>query len=382
MAKTIRSTLNSLPASFEEARGRSADREWAELVIGRLSLDGSSTTLVVGELQQVLALVRESGEGPDELFGEAFGYAAGLSEQWRAEGAPVAPVEPSTSWRDIPLVAAGMATVIVVMLAVLELLSGNWTTSFTLGKILLPTLSALTALLSITVFETLLMRARRLYAVAGALGVTVIGVALITTTFVLGNDHPLFTGPLWWYAGLSAVHALVMIALSRWFPHGDDINSRRHAAAADEPPAAGSSHLSDEQWVAELSGLLRLRTELSENEVRSTIAEARQHAAGAKTSLVEEFGTAREYASRLPRSMASRRRRRRWNSAAVVLSVVMSGYLGFEGLRDEWAWRSVYWPMATAFVAFSVAGVLSMWRRTLDGRSRFASTRASAGKRT
>ncbi|THJ66710.1 hypothetical protein E8P82_07125 [Arthrobacter echini] len=367
MATTINSTLSKLPKAFAEARGRSSDRQWAELVIGRLSLDGINTTLIAAELTQVLALVRESGEGPHGLFGDASDYAQNLLGQWRVDGAPVEPVEPDTSWRDVPVVAAVMATFVVVMLAVLELLSGNWTTDFTIGKILLPALSALTTLVSITTFETLLMRARRLYAVAGALAVAGSGVLLIAATFVLGNDHPLLTGPLWWYAGLIVLYALATIAVSRWFPDGDGIRTRRQAAAADDPGTAATSRLSDEQWAAELAGVLRLRAELPEKEVRATIAEARQHAAGTGTSLVDEFGLPGEYASRVPRSAAARRRRRRWNSAAFLLGAVISGYLGFGGLQDGLAWGNVYWPMATAFLVFCFAGVLF-----LLGRKRYS----------
>lgn len=356
-----RLTLDTLPAAFAQARGETADREWAELVIGRFFLDGINQTLVVEELGKVLGLVRESGEGPDELFGEAVDYVGEQIEQWQAEDAPLAPAEPRTSWWEVPALAATVGTLIVGMQLVLEAVSGSWTTSYTIGKVLMPMLTGITAIVSITTFESLLMRTRRLWAVAGALVPATLGGATIVATFVLGNDRPLLTGPLWWYVGLVAVHALTAVTLVRYLPDGHVVRARRQPEARnDGSPSPTTGVVSDEEWAAQLAGLLRLRAEMPETDVRSTIAEVRQHATTSGTSLAQEFGSPSAYASRLPRSTSGRRMRERWRRTAWVLAVPSFGYLAFEGLQHGWEGGNVRWIMAFAFVVacLTVAGFL------------------------
>ncbi|MEE6296996.1 hypothetical protein [Georgenia wangjunii] len=369
MTTRSRPSIDALPTAFARARGEAADREWAELVIGRFYLDRINPALVTDELTRVLELVRESGEGPEELFGEAVEYVGTQMEQWRADGAPLAPPEPSTSWWDVPGPAACMASLLVVMLMVLEVVSGNWTTDYSLGKLLLPTLTSITAFVSITTFETLLMRTRRLWAIAGALVPAVAGGSALLAAIILGNDRPLFTGSVWWYVALVAVHALVTVAIVRFLPGGDEIRARRQTetieahgtiTAADGTTTSAGTVASDDEWAAQLAGILRLRIEMPENDVRSTIAEARGHAATNGTSMAEEFGSPGAYASRLPRSTSGRRARERWRRAGWVAAVPILGYLAFEGLQHGWEWGNVRWIMAIAFVAscFSVAGFL------------------------
>ncbi|MGO1385181.1 MAG: hypothetical protein ACTHU1_10410 [Arachnia sp.] len=349
-------SLKLLPALFEEARQQSADREWAEHVIGRLLLRRISHDLISKELTQVVELVHETGEGPDELFGGALEYVETQLEQWRADGAPIQPLEPDTSWRDVPAVAAGTATLILVMFLILEIISGNWSTTYTLGKVVTPALMGATAVVSITTFETLLMRTRRMWSILGALVVVVIGISLTTATFVFGNDHPFFDGPLWWYLGLVAVHALGTFAAARLLAADDNNRTSRQAGAAREygngtSAPATRMDVSDEQWSAQLAGILRLRVESPEGEIRSTITEAREHAAMHGTSLVEEFGPPSHYASRLPRSTAGRRMQRRRRRIFWVLVVMILGYFAFEGLQHAWELDNVRWLAAIAFVA-------------------------------
>ncbi|MFC4553868.1 hypothetical protein [Georgenia faecalis] len=363
-----RPTLATLPAAFERARGDAADRAWAERVIGRFSLDGVNRTLVADELTGVLALVRESGEGPAELFGEPADYVETQTDQWRAGGAPLEPAEPSTSWWDVPGLAAAVASVVAVMLAILEVAAGNWTTTYTLGKVLLPALTGVTALVSITTFETLLMRTRRRWAIAGALAVAGVGGSAILAAVVLGNDHPVLTGSVGWYAALVAVHVLAAVALFRVVPDGDAVRARQRApgvpapgrATPDDGGASPATVLSDDEWAAQLAGVLRLRVEMPESAVRQTIAEARQHAATNGTSLAQEFGPPRAYASRLPRSTSGRRTWERWRRAAWAVAVPVSGVLAFEGLRHGWEWGNVRWVMVIVFAAacVTVAGFL------------------------
>lgn len=361
--------VHKLPAAFGLARGVKADQDWAELVIGRMYLENINHTLVHAELTQVLALVRDSGESPQDLFGDPFDYVDAQIQQWRTEGAPVLPVEPPTSWRDVPVLAASIATFTIAMFGVLELFSGNWTTDYTLGKLLAPALIGTTALVSLTTFETRLQHIRRLWAVVLALLPALLGITLTASLFVLGNTTPLFTGPLWWYAVLTVGHALVTIGLYRYFSDAQahrtlhhslrSTLSRQGATTQTEHKAAPTAQ-TDDQWALELAGLLRLRIEMPEKEVRATVVEARQHARNNNTTLSEEFGAPNDYASRLPRSTSGRRVRERWRRIAWIIALPAFGYLAFEGLQHGWAWSNVRWIMAIAFTAacFTVIGFL------------------------
>lgn len=367
-------TADMLPAAFEQARGEAIDKEWAELVIGRFYLDGVNRTLVTDELTHVLQLVRETGEGPEQLFGEAFDYVRKQTEQWRADGAPLESAPPNTSWWDVPALAACMSTLIAVLVVTVEVLSGHWTISYTLGNVLLPLLISITAVASFTTFETLLMRTRRLWAIAGALILAVIGGSIILATLIFGNEHPLFTGSLWWYVGLAAVHVLATIAIFRYVPDGDEVRARQSVARQDRQGTAAvntgtgdaspAEAASDDEWAAQLAGILRLRLAMPENKVRSTIAEARQHAEANGTSLVQEFGPANTYASQLPGSRSGKRLRERWRRTAWMAGIPAFGYLAFEGLQYGWEWDNVRWISAFAFVSSCIV-VLGFLRKPM-----------------
>lgn len=341
--KSDESNLHMLPAAFEHARGEKTDKDWAELVLGRMYLENVNEALVRTELNKALILVRESGESPEGLYGDPFDYVDAQIEQWRSEGAPMLPVEPPTSWRDVPVLAASVATFIVFMFAILELISGNWSTDYTLGKLLAPTLIGVTTLVGLTTLETRLRRTRRLWAVAVALVPAATGIMLTAVIFAVGNDSPVMTGPLWWYVPLTALHALAAIALSRHFPHGEAHRTRAVPEATDGDQ--------DDEWASQLAGILRLRLEMPEKEVRATIVEARQHAQNNGTTLTEEFGPSHSYASRLPRSTPGMRARQRWVRIAWIVGLPVFGYLAFEGLQDGWAWDNVRWFMVLAFAA-------------------------------
>lgn len=341
-------TLDELPHAFGEARGNDDDRSWAQLVIGRCYLDNVNRRLVARELSSVLELVRASGESPEELFGEALDYVDSQIAQWRADGEPLEPVEPTTSWRDVPVIAAVTATVTMAVILVLELFAGNWTTDYTLGKLLMPLITGLAGAVALAAFESLLLRTRRLWAVTGVVMIVATSAVLISSLFILGNDRPLFYGPLWWFAVFVAVHALLAVAVGRFFPDGERV--RRQRGRETEPAA-------DDEWARQLAGTLRLRLEMPENQVQATIVEARQLATTRGTTLHEEFGTPGEYAARLPRSTTGKRTRELWRRTAWILAIPAFGYLAFEGLQDGLEWGHVRWLMALPFVAACVTVV-------------------------
>ncbi|MGO0576044.1 hypothetical protein [Ornithinimicrobium panacihumi] len=358
---TTNDTLDTVLSGFAKARGVEADEEWAAVAATRMTLDDVNQDLARDGLAEALELVRQTQESPEELFGDAREWARSQVKQWRVDGEPVEPLEPDTSWRLVPTVSAVTAAIISVVLLVALMLGGEWRFDYTWGALLLPTIAALTTVVGLTVFEHTLERARRLLAAGAALLVVAAGVALMTTLFMVGNDHPIGEGSLWWFGVLAMVHAAVAWLFAKVIP--------------DAPRRGIRGPLPDDEWERQVAGILRLRVELPEGRVRQHLEEAKAHAAQSGRSLHEEFGAPNSYASRFPRDRGSAERRRLWLYTAVV---PVSAYLAFgEVVVSGGDWSLVSWPfvLVLALVIWAtVSGWLAVARRRPGGQDESLST--------
>ena len=77
MSSTQQPDVLAVLDGFREARGSADDRAWAERAYYRLFRDDVRSSAAARALDQALDLVRESGEGPEELF-------AGPRSDWGA----------------------------------------------------------------------------------------------------------------------------------------------------------------------------------------------------------------------------------------------------------------------------------------------------------
>lgn len=337
--------------AFTAARGVGADEEWAGTVAMRLLVQDVDHSLVRSGLEEALSVVRQSQESPEELFGDPHLWADARLEQWRQEGAPVAPLEPDSSWRILPAVTMVTAAVISVILLVVLAVQREWTFDYTWGAVLLPTISALSTVGALTVFEKLLERTRRLLAGAVALLVVAAGVLTLTALFMLGNDHPIGQGGLWWLAVLALGHAVLAWVFAKVIPDAP----ARHA---DDPTQ-------DEEWLRQVAGILRLRAEMPEKRVQQHLTEARTHAEQTGRPLLQEFGTPSSYASRFPRDQASAERRTLWLYTAVTpIAAVLA--LG-DAVADGWDPAGISWPWVIVFVLAGAAAVSGWWRVLRSG---------------
>lgn len=300
---------------FETARGVEADNLWAHSVAWSLMMRDVDTTQVRAALVDARALVEETGESPEELFGGPREHADALFERWRSEGdLRLDPVTPR--WRDLPASGLAMASCVAVLLPLVMLFDKETTTSWTVGMVLLPLVIGLGIAVAITGWASLSRRG----AVVGALGTgaMVLGLATVAAlAMYLSQEHPFATAGTWWYLVLAAVCALLSTLWRRWL---------------DAHPAPTTPPVADEdEWARRLAGILRARLLLPEERVSAIVTEARAHATESGRSLQEEFGTPERYAARFRPDVA-----RRGRMIALLYAVLAGFYVVM--LLDGFSW--------------------------------------------
>lgn len=335
--------------AFATARGVEADRDWALEALMVMTMRDLAPPAVEESLAEARALVRSTGESPEELFGPPRAWVEDQVALRREEGRVVASAEPDTRWRDVPVLASVVAALLSLVLCVLMAVRGEWHIDLTAGVLALPLVSGLTVMTALTTFETVLTR--RPFWLAALLGLVVgaVGVGALTAAFMLGNPHP-----------VGRVHVTVLLATAVGYAVLAAVLERLLPAARPRVPAA---RLTDEEWSRRLAGVLRLRAFLPEERVRVIIAEAQDHAAQAGTGLAAEFGRPEDYAARYLPDVATRSRRRLWLSLALLPVAALAGF------GDGFTW----WGLALVVVAAWL--VLDNWRDWRRDEARAAGRR-------
>lgn len=111
--------------AFDHARGEDMDGAWAHSVSWTLMMRDVDADLVRDGLEQALALVRDSGESPTELFGSAREHALALYDQWLAEGRLTLTAGSHTTWRGAVLLGLGMSAAYAVLFGGVLLVRGD-----------------------------------------------------------------------------------------------------------------------------------------------------------------------------------------------------------------------------------------------------------------
>ncbi|QFG67567.1 hypothetical protein [Ornithinimicrobium pratense] len=309
--------LTGVLQAYRDARGVAQDQAWAEQVVGTLVLDEVSPGLIRRELQDALNLVRESGEGPEVLYGPAREWARERVVDRAEQGLPTVDSTPDSTWRDVLVVGSVVASLISLMILVVWLVRDGFSTDYTWGLLLLPLVAGTGVMGALTTWERVLTRRPAWMAAAAGLGVAALTVALLAWLLLGTRDDVLATGSTFSLGLLAIGYALLAGALERLLPE------RGHRR---RPP------LDDEAWARELAGTLRLRMNLPETKVREIVREARSHAAQSGQDLAQEFGTPATYASRFARDRATRARRAAWLQTALV---PLAALVAFGGLLEE-----------------------------------------------
>lgn len=340
--------LTGVLAAYRSARDSAEDERWAQSVATTLALEGAGGAAIRRELEDALTLVRETGEGPEALYGDARRWARTRLSEAPEEGRVLVDETPDTSWRDALVIGCVVAALLTLVLMVVLLLSDGWTTDYTWGWILFPLASALTCTTALATWERVLLRTPRWVAVVAAGAVVVVGVAACTW-LVMGLGQVIATGSTFWLGALAVGYGLLVGLLDRVLPEGGGRASARP--------------LGDEEWERRLAGTLRMRMDLDEARVRDIVREARAHAEESGRALAAEFGDPAAYAARFERDRPARLRRLAWAKTVLVpLALVVA----FAGLVEDPSsgWSGVSWAGVLLLVVGSWVAV-DAWRKVL-----------------
>ena len=341
MAETDK-TLVTTHDAFKAARGEDLDKFWAFAVGWRLCMKHVEIDLVREGLEEVLAMVRETQEGPEDLFGTPDEYAPELYERWKSEGrlSPSHVAVPSA--RSIPASSLRAGGWIALVMFVLTLFDAEGPT---IGILLAPVALGFGSVGGIALWEWASRRwATPLAGAATATAALVFGAgfaALLTTSETsLGRATP-------W---LLLVEAVVLTFVGR---------ASLGLITAKETYAVMKDGQDDELWVKRFSGIMRGPGWTRESRVRQMVAEARSHAAESGRTLAEEFGPPEQYATQLG---VDTERRIRLRIAFVSLLTLLVAVQ----LVDGWSWTTI------------AMLVLLAWKIWADWR-KYRSLRAESG---
>ena len=332
------------------------DVVWASLVAFRLSMDGVATSAARRELRRVADVVRESGEGPEALFGTPDEFARQVQDDAAEAGEPLVDSSPDAAWRDVLPVGLTVAAGTSVLFAVVWLIRDGLTTNVSWGTLFAPGLVGVTGVTVMTLWERMLVRASRLVAVltcAAALAAMACAIAFWLVEVNAGTR--LFTGSTLWLFALTPAYGALAWLAEKMLPQAPPARTTSEAAAAGLADDAWA----DDAWAEELAGTLRLRMDLPEARVREIVREARAHAAESGRPLVEEFGAPARYAARFRRDRATASRRMAWlytGMAALVLTISLGTFL----TDGRLSWWNVAWVTVIVLVA---AGQWREYRR-------------------
>ncbi|WP_070017941.1 hypothetical protein [Streptomyces nanshensis] len=328
------------------------DTQWGDRLTLFLTYRGVDAATARNCAREALAHCAESGERPEETFGDAKEYAEQLAAAHLPAAARARADHPGhlapEDYREAPwLVPGGL---LLVCGGVLWFQDGLWTTPTAAG-------TAQVALLVVTFVLAAWAQAfraeGRTRAAGGALVAALAGAVLVAVAMeVLPHD------------GLMRIPAPLLLPAGAgllWL--GGRVGTHRAASAAattaaSTPPGTAGVRADEgrehdaEAWLRRLEGLLRGRHKVSRADARRLTAEAREHLAGTGTLPEEEFGGAEEYALRLVEEGAARRRSREslsWNGTALLFVLVVISLVDRDGADFGW-WQ---WCLTAAAVAMA-----------------------------
>jgi hypothetical protein len=268
-------------------------------------------------LEEALALVEESQESPEALFGTAEEHADALYDRWVAEGRLHLWDASRMTWAEVPAWGLGIAAFWSLGFMLYFLVHGETSRVWTLGMIVIPVGVGLAKAATWAAWDSLLRSRGTAAAVVGAVA-TLTGLSLlIASVNEWSKAHPFGTASTWWYVWVSAACALAAAAWGRW---------------ADARPAPAPPGIMDvDEWSRQLAAILRGRYGLADVRVRTIVGDAHAHAADAGRSVQDEFGTPEDYAARFE---PDRARGHRLEAALWAVLGIAQGIL----LIDDFGW--------------------------------------------
>ncbi len=247
----------------------------------------------------------------------------------------------------MPVLGLYLATALALVLLVVGLVQDGWDVESDLGLLALPVLGGLLVTTALATWEKTLARRPVGVAVAAGGGVLLGGSLLTGLLLMWSSEQPWPQAGAWHLVGLVLACALVGKGLDRVLP-------------AQQRPTWRAPR-DDDEWLAALAGVLRLRADVPEERVRSILAEARAHASEAGSTLAAEFGRPEDYASAFPVDHSSGIRLRAWGLSA------MTALSTFLAVPPDGSWA---WALMTALWGSLAVREWRRLRRALDSTQR------------
>ncbi len=305
---------------FEQARGEDLDGVWAYAVSWRLMRRDVEPDQVCEGLEEALALVKETQESPDVLFGTPADHADALYDRWVEEGRLHLWDAGRATWPEVPSSGLACAAFFSVAFLAVFLFHGETSRTWTLGMIVIPVGMGLGVVTMATAWDTTLRSRGFGGAVVAASATLVASATVIALVNEWSKAHPLGTASIWWYLAVAAACALLSTTWRRWL---------------DARPVPVPEGIADvDEWSRELAAILRGRYTMADARVRTIIGDAHAHAADAGRTVQEEFGTPEEYAAGFVPDLARR-------SRLLVAYYLGAAVLNLVGVTFGISWRSL-----------------------------------------
>lgn len=369
------------------ARHVPEDAGWTYGAVMHLARTQVAEEVIEGELFAAAETVARTGQSPEELFGDSRAWAVAKVEEWREDGAEVF-TEPSRwSLLDLLFFTPFFATWVAALLAVMDLLEGNWTVDYTVSRVLMPLILSFLTTTVCLVFHNLTVSRGFATAVAGAV---LVGGALVfgAAAFFTQIPWPSRRGPCWWDLVVVGGCAVLTAVVCPWWirqkslrrdgratartaaPSGEQGPSRRVQEGRDPLDRSERDRAEEElDWAAAARRTMRARGDLSGQSIESAVGEAMIHAQEAGSTLREEFGSPQRYAMSLPGDQTLPVRREMWARALALALAVLALVLTWttaEGAASGAVLPTVLWVLASALALVLV--VRRLRRRTAQRR--------------
>lgn len=346
-----------------KARGDKGDEDWvARAVIQLVIREGVSDDAAERALGDVIALVHETGESAESLFGSPPGWAAEQAARWREDDAEVFGEEQSSSLRSAVILSLAGAAVIAVLFAAVWAVDEWPRARLSPAFYLFPWGLAVLGQGVPAVFAWGQRRFGPLGAVLAASATLVGGAGVMAGCAAALNPVKHEVHVVWLFAVPVVYAVLAWLVSVLWRDRAAPDGPRRPRQSGGGCGFDGS----ESEWANIVVSYLRFHAGYSAGEAESAVTEARAHAQQARTSVSAEFGNPLAYARSLPVSSRRRRQRLIWAGVQWVSLLVVGGLLLAEsglGLNSA----------TLALAVAALAGIASLrlrWREWRDRRRR------------
>lgn len=361
--------LHRVRREFLAARGVDDDPRWAESALVTMVFADVQIDVAEEALVDAAALVRQSQESPEQLYGPPDRWASGTVESLRESGLAAFEDPMPRSLRGSVLTVFGVSAGLSALFVVHDLLSLLFGTGsgkgLTLGLAVAPLLLS-TAIIILWRVHTAASR-RFAFPAVVALSVLVLAACAVTTAAVimpLGQMDPV--AGRGWMVALVPLYGLIAVLLARLWPKP---SVAPQPLTVPEVLAGGA--VEDEQWLRRAQAALRERGDLPEKRISAALREAQDHAADHGMRLLEEFASPEEYARSLPRDPRVTPRRLTLLYGAVALCWLGAGVLSVAESGWEPNWEHGL---------YAVLVLLTLWVSSTYARSWRAASADAGGE--